>query len=387
LNFIGILPASKSLYNRALVVQSYFSDLQISGSSNANDVLRMKECIQNLQKGGPFDCGEAGTVLRFMALRVSRESGRFVLTGSRRLFSRPQSDLLQIFKQLGVNCQISEQEMVIESEGWRPQGDTLLVPCESSSQFLSAVALNGWNLDFDLFVSPMKLNLSRAYFKMTQQFLMDLGMKFKQWDQDFCISKGQKISTHEVTIEPDMSSCFSMAAVAAVSGHATFKNFPEISLQPDYSFLDIFRVMGVPFQFVGGDLKVSKATGLKGVSVDLKDTPDLFPVLAALCSFAEGESLLYGAPHLKHKESSRILKTMELLRQVGCQVEQRSDGLKILPPKNGFREGFEFDPEDDHRLAMAAAVFIKGGVKLNLKHKEVVSKSFPEFWNFIGIEN
>ena len=73
--FLGKLPASKSMLNRLLLVQSYFPDFQIRGTSLAADVVHMRAALSGLHDGSTIDCGSAGTVLRFMALRASRQPG------------------------------------------------------------------------------------------------------------------------------------------------------------------------------------------------------------------------------------------------------------------------------------------------------------------------
>lgn len=382
LNFVGTLPSSKSLYNRALIAQSFFPQLRLKGSSQASDVEKMKIAISQIGHESKYDCGEGGTVLRFLALRLSREIGEFELYGHPRLFARPQDELVRVLSQLGVKAQFKDQKMYIESMGWKPQGDTLLVPCGRSSQFLSAVALSSWKLPFDLYISPENFQFSRPYFYMTQRLLERMGMRFRYWSDDFCILKDQSLSTEEVIIEPDLSSCFSLAAVAVVSGSMSLKDFPEKSLQPDIYFVEILKMMGAPVRVEGGILKVSKAPSLNGIRVQLKGSPDLFPVLSALCALAKGPSELRGAPHLKFKESSRVEKMAELLTKLGCQVIEHDDGLSIIPPDK-LKEGFEFDPEDDHRLAFAAGVLLKAGVVFKLLNKQVVDKSFPEFWSLI----
>ena len=369
------------------MVQSFFPSLRVNGKSRAEDVLKMQEALQALARGEScFDCGEAGTVLRFLALRVSREAGVFELQGSRRLFERPQEELARVLRQLGVTCRLEESKMTLESGGWRPQGDTLLVPCGKSSQFLSAVVLSAWRLPFDLYVSPENLSFSKAYYQMTRRFLEEIGMTFKDWDQDFCVLKNQELKAESVDLEPDMSSCFALAAVAAVSGQMVLTDFPQESLQPDFYFLQILKTMGVPVDAVGGRLKVLRAAQLEGVRVSLKDCPDLFPVLSALCALAEGPSELRGAPHLRFKESSRIEKIKELLEKAGSRVLEHEDGLSITPSKDR-KSGFVFDAEGDHRLAMAAAVLLKAGYEFDLRSPQVVSKSFPEFWTAVGMEN
>ncbi len=173
--FVGWIPASKSMMNRALLAQSYFPILKIEGESAADDVRLMKDAITALAESREIFCGAAGTVLRFMALRASRKAGRHVLRGDRRLFERPQDELIKILRQVGVNASLAPDSLIVEGSGWRLQGDTLLVPSDRSSQFASSVLLNAWDLPFDLFVSRGGAGVSEGYWKMSMRMAMDLG--------------------------------------------------------------------------------------------------------------------------------------------------------------------------------------------------------------------
>jgi 3-phosphoshikimate 1-carboxyvinyltransferase len=111
-------------------------------------------------------------------------------------------------------------------------------------------------------------------------------------------------------------------------------------------------------------------------------------VLATLCAFAEGKSILFGAPHLAHKESSRIEKIAEILRIAGRRCKVISGGLEIEGSArltNSARMDLTpYSTDHDHRLAMAAAVAQAGGVPLQIRGPEVVSKSFPEYWTCLA---
>lgn len=384
MSFLGSVPASKSLMNRALIVQSYFPELQLLGDSDCDDVRHMRSGLKQLLLGERVDCGEGGTTLRFLALRASRIPGEHRLTGSARLFARPQDELVKILSQLGVDAQLQSSELVIRSGGWKPQGDTLYVPSHRSSQFVSGVLLNAWDLPFELFVSPVGAGVSEGYWRMTLAMAVEMGMKVDRWDQDFRVPVKQKVLSKEWRLEPDMSSAFSLAACASISGSATLLDFPVRSLQPDFSFIDVLKTMNVPIQFEGGRLKVQKASLLQGVAVKLTSSPDLFPVLAALCSLGEGDSELYGAPQLVHKESNRIGKIVELLKVTGRTVTVMDDGIRISGVKQ-IGSSMTYDPDQDHRLAMAAAVLKLAGLPVEILHPEVVNKSFPGFWQAVGL--
>ena len=380
-HFIGHLPASKSLLNRILILQSYFKDIRIIGDSICDDVVWIKRGLVHLFEKRPIDCGESAAVFRFLALRASRQPGLHTLRGSRRLLSRPQKDLGKVLMQLGMGVQWGAESLEIKSQGWKTMGDSLHVPCDRSSQFASAVLLNAWKLSQPFYFSLGRQMVSFSYWKMTLQLIRYLGLKVESWGNDYYIPPHQSPQVLEYEVETDAGCSFAIAALAAVAGTATLRCS---HLQPDSVFVDVLKEMNVPVRrYPRGTLRVKKSPHLLAIKYNLGECPDLFPVLAAICSQAHGESHLYGGWQLPYKESHRILKMAELLKRSGCRVEILSDGLKIEKKDKVLKE-FDFDTDSDHRLAMAAGVLRKCGVPVNIVHPEVVSKSFPGYWDLFG---
>ncbi|RYZ87290.1 MAG: 3-phosphoshikimate 1-carboxyvinyltransferase, partial [Proteobacteria bacterium] len=101
-SFAGTIPASKSLMNRALIAQSYFPKLQLQGESVCDDVVHLRESLRELHRANVFDCGEGGTTLRFLAFRLSRIPGSYLLKARPSLLRRPQLEIKNILHQLGV---------------------------------------------------------------------------------------------------------------------------------------------------------------------------------------------------------------------------------------------------------------------------------------------
>jgi 3-phosphoshikimate 1-carboxyvinyltransferase len=389
LAFVGKLPASKSILNRLLLAQSYFPELVIHGDSQCDDVKTMRQSVQDLLAGRDLNVGSAGTVLRFMALRASRLPGRHRLIGEPRLFSRPQDELIKILRQVGVYAELKSDCLEMEGSGWKLQGDTLQVPSDRSSQFASAVLLNAWELPAELFVSLGGRRVSEGYWRMSVQIAEHLGMKLEFWDGDFRIQRMQKLKALDIAAEVDLSSAFALAGVAAVNGQATFLDFPEASIQPDARFVSVLKSMGVPIERKGTHLHVGRAPKLSGIEIDLRNSPDMFPVLAVLCALAEGPSHLKGAPHLIYKESDRLNAIVDWVKYLGRQVEVFDDGIKIAgptPERSQLKNLADktWDSDQDHRLAFAAAVAISAGAPGKISHHEVVTKSFPDFWKILG---
>ncbi len=384
--YIGQLPASKSILNRLLIARTYSPDLKIVGSSLADDVVVMDQALNDLSLGkAEFEMGKSATGFRLLAMRLSRLSGQFKISAHESLFERPMNELLKVLFQLGVETELSGNSIEIQSQGWRMHGDMLLVPFARSSQFATAVLMNAWNLPFDLFVSLGGQKVSEGYWRMSLQIAKDLGMQVDAWDGDVRIPKNQQITTAEFKAETDVSSAFSLACVAAVSGDLSIVEFPETHLQPDVAFLEIFEKMGIPLRLTSGTLKVDKAEVLKGVQVDLKNHPDLFPCLVVLCGLAKGDSHLYGAPHLVFKESNRLEEMVNWLKLMGRDVISNDDGVMISgDPVTPRAEPLKLSAKGDHRLAFAAAVLKAAGWRVELDDSKVVSKSFPEFWQILG---
>ncbi|MEN0060437.1 MAG: 3-phosphoshikimate 1-carboxyvinyltransferase [Bdellovibrio sp.] len=390
----GVIPASKSLMNRALICSSYTQDLQIEGHSSCDDVIKMQRALQVLAASSNrgteqavYDCGAAGTVLRFLSLRLSRLPGVHVLKGTERLMQRPQQDLLDLFKRLEVRYETSQEHLTLHSKGWQNLQEPVVVHRTVSSQFASGLLLNAWELPHDLHLQMSGEPMSEGYLEMTLKLVKQLGMNIQITSEGLLIPAHSRISQKKYQAESDLSSLFAIAAFAALNGEAHFESYPHPSLQPDSEFLEFFQRMGIEHELKSSTLTVSPTTRFKGLNASLKSCPDLFPVLAVLCSFAESPSHLHSASQLIHKESNRIAKTSELLSKAGIRNEPLSDGMIIHPGPKQFSQSsaFSYDTDHDHRLAFAAALLKSQGAPVHIEHPEVVNKSFPEFWQVVGL--
>ncbi len=388
--FSGIIPASKSNFNRALICASYGQGISLRGESSCDDVKKMKEALSQLGENTAYDCGSAGTVLRFLALRLSRIPGQHILKGTERLMSRPHDDLHDIFSQLNIKMELhSDRLLILSPEGWKPKNNILNVNREISSQFASGILLNSWDLDFPLRIQWHSGGVSEGYWQMTAQVVKDFGMELTQDSFGVTVLPHAKTKIQFYNVESDVSSAFAIAAYAALNGEATFQKFPFGTLQPDVVFLQILEKMGVGIERRGEDAHVFQKTpghpNLKGINWNLHACPDVFPVLATLCGFAKGYSRLDGAPQLIFKESNRIQKTAELLNKTGIKTKILSDGIEIHPHEGLGKpnSAFGYETDHDHRLAFAAALVASQKYPIHILHREVVNKSFPEFWDIL----
>lgn len=387
--FDGTVPASKSELARLLIARSYCPDLVVEGSAGADDVRHLTQALEALGTGVPLDCGASATGFRLLALRASRLPGVHRLRGTPQLLQRPHAPLAALLRTLGAQVRVTATEWILESGGWRCPSEALDPDGSFSSQFHSAVVANGWCLPFPLTLASAPA-VSAGYFSLTVAVAERLGMCIDRRGEQLRLREGQQVQVPSARAAPDLSSAFAVAALAAVAGEARFRNLSledvEASLQPDRRFVSLLQAMGVDFHDdadgKGAYLQVRSGRALRAVDADLRASPDLFPVLAALAGTAVGRSRLAGAPHLVVKESNRIAKVAELLELCGVAVERAPDGLLVAGRPERWRGG-RFDPEEDHRLVLAASVLREAGAPIEIDHAAVVGKSFPEFLSLL----
>ena len=382
--FLGQAPLSKSLLNRALIVRGWFSEFEIHGTSSCDDIQVMTQALKHLPKG-EIDCGLSATAFRFLSLYLSRKGGEYFLTGQPALLNRQTEELSMMLSQLGVSVLKKDKGWKIISEGWKPQGDYVNIPYQTTSQYASGLLLSGWNLKKDLFFTLNRNQVSLGHFQMTLDFVRQLGMDVKGEDMEYCIPAGQTLKVFHYKPEQDQNCLFVLAALAALRGKAVFSNWTENSLQPETIFPQTLEKMGVSIKREENKLTVFKQESLKPVEMDLCSTPDLFPILSVLCARANGISRLSGLKHLAFKESHRLNQMAALFQAANISVEKTEDTF-IIHGKESWSptKPFEFDGGGDHRMVMAATLLKKLNVPVHIMGKEAVNKSFPDFFKYIG---
>ena len=147
------------------------------------------------------------------------------------------------------------------------------------------------------------------------------------------------------------------------------------------AFLDDAR--GRVVHFVA-DIRVFRSP-LRAVRLERGIMPSLIdelPVIALLCAFAEGESVISGAEELRVKESDRIRTTADMINALGGDCTPTQDGF-VIRGKRSLAGGC-VRPCGDHRIAMSGAVGLaaseRGGT---VEGADCVNISFPNFFEYL----
>ena len=399
------LPGSKSYTHRALVAASLApGESLLTNALDAEDTRLTAEALAHLGahidwreeglkvKGvggrwqpvmGPLYLGNSGTSMRFLTALTALGEGEYRLTGNPRLCERPMGELLEALAQLGVKAYSTKGDgcpPIVVQGGLK--GGRARLSGSISSQYLSAL----------LFISPLSPQgveieitgdlVSRPYVDLTLEVLGDFGVSyFRQGYRFFHLPGGQCYLPQDYAIEADASSAsYFWAAAALTQGRVTITNLTPDSSQGDVGFIKVLERLGC--RLSAGDEGLTVTGGpLQGIEVDMATMPDLVPTLAVLAAFAQGETLITGVAHLRHKESDRLAAVAAELQKMGIAVQETPDGLRIT---GGQPQGAVIDTYQDHRIAMSFAVAGLKAPGTVIKDPESVAKSFPEFWEFFA---
>ncbi|HWG91162.1 MAG TPA: 3-phosphoshikimate 1-carboxyvinyltransferase [Candidatus Thermoplasmatota archaeon] len=367
-------PASKSYTHRALALALLTERSRIVEPLLSEDPLATLACVRALGgkatedaegvtiEGGALitpdtilDCMNSGTTMRLFTAIAALAPGASVLTGDASLRKRPMQPLLDALKPLGVEAWSTRGNGLppVIVKGPLRGGRTSL-PGDVSSQYVSALLIAGTQAreDLDLtLTSPLK---SRPYVEITLEMLRHFGARVATRETGFHVPAGQRLRGLTYRVPGDYSSAaFPLCAAAVTGGEVTVTNLDPRTAQGDKFILECLRRFGAAVKEHEDGSVTVKGGALQGITVDLSDTPDMFPALCAVASHARGESVFTGAKHLRFKESDRIAAMVTELRKMGVDATEREDGAVL---RGGPVTGARVHSYHDHRIEMALAV-------------------------------
>ena len=379
------ITGSKSESNRLLILQQLFKNLKIKNLGNSDDAQLMQKALSSNEI--EIDIHHAGTAMRFLTAHFAVAEGReTILTGSHRMKERPIKILVDSLISLGANIEYLENAGFppLKIIGQKLTNHKVVIDGGVSSQYISALLLIAPSLEQGLVLEFEGKITSIPYIKMTLGLLGEIGIE-SSWEGNTIIVKPLvEIDDSEITVESDWSSASYYYSLAALSSQAniTLASYKGTSLQGDSVLAKIYEHFGIETIY-GEELITLKKTGIADpyLTLDLKNAPDIAQTIAVTC-FGLGISCdLYGLHTLKIKETDRLVALKKELEKLGGEVDITDESLH-LKASNSIRENVSISTYHDHRMAMAFAPLL---LKTNLiiEDAEVVSKSYPDFWNDI----
>ena len=376
-----VLPGSKSLTNRALILAALASkSVTLRGALWSEDTQAMVECLERL--GFPVEVADdpaesanrtlmvqgaggkipnagtperplelfvenAGTAARFLPPMLCLGHGSYRVSGIERMHQRPQAALVGALRQLGYRIDTPNDRLpaVIHGTGPRP-GATCTVSVEESSQFASALLLSagigGWQ------VTVTGANEDELpYVDMTRRLM-----------KDFPWAGG----TYDIEADASGASYFWGADWLLRDGgsRVTVVPTPKSGMQADQKFLDL----------------VAQGPWRPAYSRQA-DLADSIMTAIVLAPFAPKITRFTELGRLRVQECERVKALRTELSKCGARVEESGDTLTIHP---GPLHGAEIETYNDHRIAMCFGMLGLRVPGLRLLKPACVRKTFPNFF-------
>ena len=422
------LPASKSVSNRALLLQALcpVKRYAIDNLAVCDDTDHMLQGVEAKRAGAQLiDIGATGTAMRFLTAYLAITEGETVITGSERMQQRPIGTLVEALRELGADITYMNREGYppLCIRGKKLQGGALEIEAGISSQYISALLMIAPCLA-DGLTLHLKGNIaSRTYIELTLDLMRKYGAVAEWTDEQTIRVDAGAYEDIPLTVEADWSAAsywYELAAVAAHLGHDVDITLPALTLdsrQGDRVVAQLFEPLGVKtratihkvcaseresslLEFsqqaqpkldsiaVNSQLTIDNSQLGKDNSQFEKDfthCPDIAQTLAVTCCLLGIPYVFKGIHSLRIKETDRVAALIAELRKLGFVLRAEGDERLVW-------DGERCEPDehpviatyDDHRMAMAFAPAALCYKNLTIEHPEVVTKSYPGFWEEIG---
>ena len=342
------IPPSKSMAHRAIICAALANGKStISNIDYSVDIQTTIDCMRKLGANiichedsveiqgiqdfnhlidNHIECNESGSTLRFLIPIFSLTNQKVIFTGKNRLLKRPQKVYEDLFKE--NNLYFNQTEEYIEIHG-KLCAKEYTLKGNVSSQFISGLLFTLPLLEKDSKIHILPPFESKSYIDLTIQMLEKFNVHIEWLDEYTLFIKGnQKYVAHDEIVEGDFSQFAFFAVLGAINHDLEIKGMDPNSLQGDKQILDILSDFGCEIIHEHSVYKI-KQTNLKAHPIDLKNCPDLGPILCTLAMFADGITHITNASRLRLKESDRIEAMVSECKKMGCEIEVINDELII----------------------------------------------------------
>ena len=345
------------------------------------DILKKNKCKR-------INVKESGTLLRFI-LGVSCLLKRdIIINASKRNKERPIQPLIKSLIDLGAKISVNEKNIFPIKVGFGLKGGKTVIDGSISSQFISSLLIIAPYAEKDVEIKVIKPIVSYNYIDLTIKCMKEYGVKIRRYDYKdyelFKIKSNQRYLPTKLIIPIDWSSANYLFAEAAILNKTiTIKNLDFKSNKGEAKFINILGSMGCNVKKNKDSISIINTPKLKGVNVDMKDSPDSVLTLIAVALFAKGKTIIKNIEHLKYKECNRIKDMEDELRKIDANITTTNNSITIVGSCE-LKAGI-VRTHKDHRLAMCLGLIQLKNKKMKIINRKCVGKSFPKFWDSIKI--
>lgn len=325
-----------------------------------------------------LDFGESGTTMRFMLPIMAALGVETEFTGCGNLLSRPIKPIFDLLSSAGITVDDKRISGKLKSGNYEIESGI-------SSQFISGTMIALSLLDGESKLTVKGNPVSIGYVEMTVATLKNFGVEINKTVDGYIIEgRSRDFSCFDKTIlckdtyiDGDWSAAANFLIAGAIDGDVEIQGLTIKTEQGDKAVLNVLKDCGASVLFYDNSIRITQ-NGLKAFDYYAENTPDIVPILCVLAAFCNGITHIYGVNRLKFKESDRLCAILQFLRRAQIEVRYDEDTLII---EGGKPIGGEFNPFNDHRIAMCEAIlacYAKG--KSIINGVECINKSHPTFF-------
>ena len=383
------LPASKSISNRALILNALsYSAYDVENLSDCDDTNLMVNALNS--DGRDFNVGAAGTTMRFLTAFLSKVVGEWTITGTERMKNRPIKVLVDALNAIGARIEYMEKEGFppLRIFGSALQGGEISLPGNVSSQYISAILMIAPLTEKGVTLHLEGTIISKPYIHITLGLMEAYGVK-ATWKENVIQVLPQEYTPIRFMVESDWSAASYWYEIMALTKGAEiellglFKN----SLQGDSAGAKLFAQLGVGTTFTNRGVVLKKNGNVcRKLVYNFVNEPDLVQTFVVTCVCMNIPFRFSGLQSLRIKETDRIEALKTELRKLGYVLECKESILEWT----GERCEPEQDPViatyEDHRMALSfAPIALVRPEGVQIAHPQVVSKSYPHYWEDLKV--
>jgi 3-phosphoshikimate 1-carboxyvinyltransferase len=347
-----------------------------------------------------LDVGNSGSTIRMLSGILAGLPFTTEITGDDSIRRRPMKRIIDPLTQMGAQIEARDNNFapLRITGGNLPSGYLKAIeyaPPMASAQVKSCTLLAG------LFANGTTTVIEKTPTRNhTEVMMREVGavirIETSADDQRISVTGRQPLRPlGDYTVAGDLSSAAFFIVAALIAPDAEIR-LRHIGVNPSrIALIDVLKQIGARIEIenprlahgepvadifarssdLRGDLKLSGAV--------VANLIDEIPILAVAATQLDGSLTIRDARELRVKESDRLRSIVGNLRQMGAQVEEFDDGLR-LRGKQALR-GAQVQSFDDHRIAMAFAVagLIAEG-QTEIVGAEAASVSLPEFYQLLA---
>lgn len=380
------LPLSKSISNRALIINALTDGAHpIQEVAKCDDTDVMVAALAS--DSDIINIGAAGTAMRFLTAYFATREGRTVtIDGSERMRHRPIAALVDALRQCGAEIEYAGEDGFppLKITGHSLDGGDISLPASISSQYISALLMIAPLMKQGIRLTLTGEIISRPYILMTLRLMEQWGVESEFVGNEITIAP-QRYNPTDFSVEADWSASSYWYEIAALSASEfTLEGLNNPSVQGDSRIARIFEALGVITTHSTSSAHIEPSPDLNGrLDIDLSEQPDLAQTIVVTCCMLGIPFHITGLSTLKIKETDRLTALVNELGKLSFRLEVERDCELIWDGSRRLvtADEISIDTYDDHRMAMTfapCAIYLPG---LVINDAQVVSKSYPGYWD------